>query len=81
MIGQVKLPNGTVAVLGDDGVWTCDDDFVAMGFNDMFNPHDGGGLRGLYPFGYEVINEAAVASGGTAEHAQELPPLPPGAVS
>lgn len=76
-IGKVKFRD-TEAILGEDGIWSCQDANVAEILNAKFNPNEYAPVDNLYPFGYIPLFRAANFLKGEVETSIKLEPLPDG---
>lgn len=79
-IGKIRLPNGLLAELGDDGKWKSEDGMREAMLNASFPPS---AFRhpACLPPGSLCIREAAKKLGAEVVSAPEIKPVPEGAVS
>jgi hypothetical protein len=84
MIGKIKLKDGTVATLDDDGKWKYEDKRLQYILNSNYNPrkeHLIEPIASIMPLGVFTVPRAAKELGAKVLHTPKIPPLPEGAVS
>ena len=77
MLGTVKMPDGTIATLEDDGYWTNPTQAIQSMLNLDYSLHGEKMTAACFPVGGMMIEQAATAYGGEAFPEQDMSPLDP----
>jgi hypothetical protein len=78
-LGKIRFQSGVVAVLDDDGHWSCPDEAYELLLNDAYDPRRV--ELSILPFGSMAVDLAAHDLHAEVLLAPEVPPVPKGAVS